>query len=123
MTTEMYNEIRREELEDDAIKLRAINETASKRFREVIGYVSDGIDSTPREIMSPDEVNHPKHYTKGEVECIDAIKSAVIGKQPFQAVCVSQVIKYLWRYEEKGGLQSIEKAQWYLNKLIESESK
>ena len=27
-----------------------------------------------------DNVNHPSHYTKGEVECIDAIESATIGK-------------------------------------------
>ena len=64
-----------------------------------------------------DNVNHPEHYTQGGVECIDAIKAATVNKSPFEAVCVSNVIKYLWRYEEKGGLEDIEKAAWYINRL------
>ena len=66
-----------------------------------------------------DVVNHPSHYTKGGIECIDAIDSATTGKSGIEAVCVANVIKYLWRYEEKGGLESVRKAQWYLNRLIE----
>ena len=27
-----------------------------------------------------DNVNHPKHYTQGGIECIDALKAATIGK-------------------------------------------
>lgn len=67
----------------------------------------------------PDVVNHPSHYTNGKVECIDAIESATVGKTGLEAVCVANVIKYLWRYEDKNGLEDIKKAQWYLNKLIE----
>ena len=71
-----------------------------------------------------DVINHPSHYTKGNIECIDAIESATVGKTGIEAVAVANVIKYLWRYEEKGGLESVRKAQWYLNKLIsELESK
>lgn len=70
--------------------------------------------------MSFDVVNKPKHYNLGRVECIDAIESATVGKVGIQAVCTANVIKYLWRCEEKGGLEDIKKAQWYLNKLIES---
>ena len=71
-----------------------------------------------------DVVNHPSHYTKGRIECIDAIDSATVGKTGIEAVAVANVIKYLWRYEEKGGLESVRKAKWYLNKLIsELESK
>lgn len=71
-----------------------------------------------------DVVNHPSHYNKGRIECIDAIDSATVGKTGIEAVAVANVIRYLWRYEEKGGLESVRKAQWYLNKLIsELESK
>lgn len=62
-------------------------------------------------------VNHPSHYNQGVVECIDALKAATINKPPFEAVCVSNVIKYLWRYEEKNGIEDVEKAGWYLNRL------
>lgn len=67
-----------------------------------------------------DNVN-PSHYKNGEVEAIDAIKSAVVGKDGFSAVCVANTIKYIWRFEEKGGVEDIKKAQWYLNKLLEYE--
>lgn len=70
--------------------------------------------------MSFDVVNKPKHYNLGKVECIDAIESATVGKVGIQAVCTANVIKYLWRCEEKGGLEDIKKAQWYLNRLIKS---
>lgn len=64
------------------------------------------------------EIN-PAHYKQGDVECIDAIKSAVINKPGFQAACVSNVIKYLWRYEAKGGVADVRKAKWYLEELLE----
>lgn len=71
-----------------------------------------------------DVVNHQSHYNKGRIECIDAIDSATTGKSGIEAVCVANVIKYLYRYEEKNGLEDVKKAKWYLNKLIsELESK
>jgi len=68
-------------------------------------------------------VNKPAHYNQGEVECIEAIKSATVNKKGIEAVCVANVIKYLWRYEDKGGVQDIEKAKWYLNKLLSEKVK
>ena len=47
----------------------------------------------------------------------------VIGKSGIEAVCTANVIKYLWRYEEKNGLEDIHKAQWYLNRLEKEVSK
>jgi len=63
-------------------------------------------------------VNHPCRYTKGNIECIDALESAVVGKTPDEAIYVANVIKYLWRYEEKEPLRSLMSAQWYLERLI-----
>lgn len=68
--------------------------------------------------MSKDNVNQPDHYTQGGVEAIDAITAATVNKTGIEAVCVANVIKYLWRYELKNGLEDVKKAQWYLNKLI-----
>src|SRR5574344_2219927 len=68
--------------------------------------------------IKQDNVNHPSHYTKGKVECLDALESATIGKSGIEAVCVANIIKYLWRYEEKNGLEDIKKANFYLNRLI-----
>ena len=65
-----------------------------------------------------DAVNHPAHYTQGGIECIDAIEAATIDKSGIEAVCVGNVLKYLWRYEAKGGRQDVEKARWYLQRLL-----
>lgn len=66
-----------------------------------------------------DMVNHPIHYTQGDIECIDCIKAATVGKNGVQAFCVGNIIKYLFRYEEKNGLQDVEKAKWYIERLIQ----
>ena len=65
-----------------------------------------------------DKVN-PLHYKKGDIECIDAIRAATVGKSGFEGYLVGNVIKYLWRFEDKGGVEDLKKASWYLNKLIE----
>ena len=85
-------------------------------FLRFCGIGTSSVDDTEQ----VDNVNNPKHYNLGKVECIDAIESATVGKVGIQAVCTANAIKYLWRFEEKGGLEDIKKAQWYLNKLIES---
>ena len=71
---------------------------------------------------SPDMVNHPKHYIQGGIECIDALKAATVGKRGIEAVCVANVIKYLWRYEEKNGIEDIRKAKWYIERLLKEMS-
>lgn len=68
-------------------------------------------------------VHHPKHYTKGDIECIDAMASVVTGLEGMEAVHTANVIKYMWRWKDKNGLQDLEKAKWYLDKLIEKVKK
>ena len=65
-----------------------------------------------------DDVNQPDHYTQGDVECIDALAAATAGKSGIEAVCVGNAIKYLWRYESKGGMKDVQKAQWYIERLL-----
>ena len=67
---------------------------------------------------NPDMVSHPKHYTQGDIECIDALKAATVGKRGIEAVCVANVIKYLWRYEEKNGIEDVRKAKFYIERLL-----
>lgn len=69
-------------------------------------------------VVTNDNINHPLRYTKGDIECIDAIKAATVGKTGIEAVDVGHVIRYLWRYEEKDGLESVKKAEWYIKHLI-----
>ena len=70
------------------------------------------------ERIKNDNVCHPKHYTQGGIECIDCIKSATVGKVGIEAFCVGNAIKYLFRYEEKDGIEDVKKARWYIDRLI-----
>lgn len=65
-----------------------------------------------------DNVNHPPHYAKGDVECIDALAAATINLQGMDAICTANAIKYLWRWKQKGGVEDLRKARWYINRLI-----
>ncbi len=64
-----------------------------------------------------DNVNHPTHYTAGRVECIDALAAATTGLEGIEAVCTANAIKYLWRWKRKNGIEDIDKAIWYLERL------
>lgn len=63
-------------------------------------------------------VNRPAHYTAGRVECIDAMEAAVTGLEGMDAVLTAQVLKYLWRWNKKNGVEDLRKAEWYLKRLI-----
>ena len=65
-----------------------------------------------------DMVNHPSHYTQGGIECIDAIKAAVTGLTGMEAVCTGNIIRYIWRWKYKNGLEDVKKCRWYIDKLI-----
>jgi len=72
-------------------------------------------DFIPKDIKDP--VNHPSHYNESGIECIEAIRAS-LGKE-FPAYCKGNVMKYLWRYRYKNGIEDLEKAQVYLNWMVE----
>ena len=65
-----------------------------------------------------DLVNKPKHYNQSGIECIDAIEAAT--GDGFEFYLQGNILKYLWRYRYKNQSQDLEKAAWYLEKLIET---
>ena len=67
-------------------------------------------------------VEHPSHYTRGGIECIEAIKASMCPAD-FCGYCKGNVLKYLWRWQDKGGLQDLKKARVYLNWMIETAEK
>jgi len=65
-----------------------------------------------------DMVNSPSHYNQSGIECIAAIQAA-LGPN-FKYYLQGNVMKYMWRFDYKGKpLEDLQKAQWYLNTLIE----
>ena len=73
--------------------------------------------------MSDDIVNSPAHYAAGDIQCIDAIEVAVADLTGPQAVSTANAIKYLWRWRAKGGVTDLRKARWYIDRLIQHETK
>jgi len=64
-----------------------------------------------------DEINQPQHYTQW-IECADFIESQNMGFFDGNAV------KYITRYRHKGTpVKDLQKAKWYIERLIKQESK
>ena len=63
-----------------------------------------------------DMVNHPPHYNKAGIETIDAIRA--MTDDGFEYYLQGNIMKYLWRYRYKNGVEDLKKAQWYLEELV-----
>lgn len=73
-------------------------------------------------IMGTDNmVESPPHYNQAGIECIDAIEAAL--GDGFEFYLQGNILKYLWRYRYKNGVQDLRKAEWYLRKLISVKDK
>ena len=88
--------------------------------------VEQGIDKeTPKELF--DSVSKPKHYMlfpEKDIEVRDLMKvlSEQLDDEGFSGMLVSdyiQMMQYLLRWHNKNGVEDLEKAQWYLSKIIE----
>ena len=68
--------------------------------------------------MTPDPVNNPPHYNKGDIECIDAIE-AMLTHEEYVGYLRGNSLKYRWRFRYKDFIQDLKKAEWYENRLLE----
>jgi hypothetical protein len=84
-----------------------------------------------------DTVNHPTHYKRYvppllikirgallidtdmcDVECFDAMINRFTSTDQIRGYLIGNSFKYQWRYDDKGGVIDLNKAQWYSKKLI-----
>ena len=86
------------------MKMKALEEDEEKLLD---GYYKEQMDM----------VNSPPHYNQAGIECIDAIQAAT--DEGYGYYLQGNIIKYLWRYRYKNGVEDLKKAKWYLEKLIE----
>ena len=70
--------------------------------------------------QSQEKVNHPAHY-QGKHECIDEMV-ALFGVDAVIGFCKCNVHKYRYRADAKNGQEDLDKADWYMDKLIELEA-
>lgn len=77
--------------------------------------------STSKEVEKTldDKVNHPSHYTYGDMEIIDFIEQVTKDYKPELAFAIGNAIKYISRANRKNGKEDLDKARWYLNRAFE----
>ena len=111
-------------------KIDEINTEINKlndELKNIYGSMSDIVrlvlsegesDST----STNDNVNHPSHYETGNFECIDVMIETQ-GKEAVMDFCICNAFKYIYRHNNKNGIEDIKKAKWYLDKYIELSEK
>jgi len=52
------------------------------------------------------------------IDCITAIEAQLTAEE-FRGYLKGNIAKYVWRERKKGGGESLRKAQWYLNTLLD----
>lgn len=98
--------------------LQAVAEMEEEK-RLLLSVIEEAASHDPAfTLVKNDNVNHPAHYNAGGIECIDAIEAALTGLTGGQAYGTGAAIKYLWRWSRKNGVEDLEKAAWYVNRLI-----
>lgn len=61
-------------------------------------------------------VEHPRHYNKGQYETIEIIEDQgwAVG------FCCGNAIKYITRHQHKrNAIEDLKKARWYIDRLID----
>jgi len=96
------------------IDVSKVNDLA---WKEITEFINKSMDEKDTHFHQFDNVDRPMHYAAGSIECIDAIE-AQLSAEEFRGYLKGNIIKYLWREKHKGGVESLKKAKWYLNKLL-----
>lgn len=69
-----------------------------------------------KKVHKADNINSPLHYMMNGRETIETIKD--VTSEGFEGYLVGNIVKYISRYKYKNGAEDLNKAAWYLNKLI-----
>lgn len=75
------------------------------------------LNSMARQLASQRQVGGD-HYTRQDIQPWEYMQ-AIMTRDQFEGFLLGNIIKYLSRYQEKGGKEDIRKADHYLDKLLE----
>ena len=99
----------KEEWAERALRAEKLNEGF------LLTSTEDGVDK------AFDPVERPQHYGQGEIECIDYIQD-FLSYNEYCGYLRGNIAKYLHRWRYKNGLEDLNKARWYMDRLIELET-
>ena len=118
-------DVARKDIIDDLRELRDIyrNDIIFKwKMNSIIDNISR-LDITENKENSLDcdfsmNVTKPCYYGKN-IDLLTCIEKGLLEKESLKEFCRVNILKYVIRYDKKNGLEDLEKAKEYLNKLIE----
>ena len=89
-------------------------------IEELIRY-EERIGPTDEAPTPGDVVNHPAHYTSedGSIEAITIIENVCGLTDGENAFSAGNALKYLLRWKKKNGVTDLQKAYWYVRRLIQ----
>ena len=101
------------------------NNYVDKRFTEAeVSYMEHDMKALiekEEEMKMEEMIKHPKHYITGGIEAIDVIEAWTADLNGIQAFCLGNVLKYISRWQKKGGVTDLQKAKEYLDRVIANE--
>ena len=106
---------------DDILKFNDQEDKFRENTKLIYKFSADYFKDKREKESKNDGVNHPSHYTSGKVEVIDIIEDAVKDAPDTVVSGLQwQVLKYMLRMWLKDNpKKDAQKAQWYLNRLID----
>ena len=106
---------------DDILKFKDQEDRFRENTKLACKFSADYFKDKREKESKTDGVNHPSHYTSGKVEVIDIIEDAVKdAPDTIVSGLQWQVLKYMLRMWLKDNpKKDAQKAQWYLNRLID----
>ena len=120
----------------ESINYLFAEDVTEEEMLEIGLFTQEQIDQANKDNMSAPEqfeldeecedkmVSHPPHYQSASgLEVIDAIDAFVEGLEGKEAVYTGNVLKYVCRWKKKNGIQDLNKAKWYLERLIKTVEK
>lgn len=113
--------------ESKSYKFYEVIEPVTNKFREVdlildVIFLNDDDFAIENSKNTPDphnNVSHPNHYNQGGIEVWDVINAFTKDLKGVEAFYAGNVIKYVLRWNHKNGIEDLEKAKVYINKIIE----
>lgn len=81
--------------------------------------IPDPNEDVKKDKESDSKVVHPSHYNQNGMEVLDVIDAFTKNLEGAEAFYAGNVIKYVLRWNHKNGIEDLEKAKVYINKIIE----
>ena len=81
--------------------------------------IPDPNENAEKDKENDSKVVHPNHYNQDGIEVWDIINAFTKDLKGAEAFYAGNVIKYVLRWNHKNGIEDLEKAKVYIDKIIE----